>query len=187
MAEEAGLDIDFDAAETQALALQRATDPELGKLAAVPARTVTLAGRQFRISSKVGLMPLLKFAHAADLDTSDLRGMAAMYEMLQDVIQEPVPPCGECVDCLRGDEDDCPFADRGDWEEFTRHATASKCDGEELLDVVSEAITLLTARPTESPQPSSAGQRRTTRDSTATSSARRAAGSGSSRRGRRAM
>jgi hypothetical protein len=193
MSHDAGLDIDFDSqAESQALALQRATDPELGKEAVPASGTVTLAGRSFRISSKVGLMPLLKFAHAANsgLDTGDMRSFDALYEILQDVIQEPVPPCGECVDCQRREADagygtDCPFADAGDWDAFERHAVSSKADAEELLDTVSEAITQITARPTGSPSASSAGRRPTSRNSTAASSGR-GAGSNGSRRARRA-
>lgn len=197
MTEDAGLDIDWDAQNDQAIegraiALQLATDPELGGKPevqkAAARRVVTLNGREFRLSQRTGLMPLLKFAHAANsgLDTSDMRSFDAMYEMLQDVIQEPVPPCGKCPVCLNGQEDECQYADPGDWDKFERHATATKADAEDLLDVVGDAIQIITARPTGSPGSSSDGRRPGSPSSTGGSSGRRGAGSAGSRRARRA-
>jgi len=188
MAEEAGLDIDFDALEGQVVAVQRMTDPELGSKPVPKVQAVTLNGRQFRLSAKVGLMPILKFAHAANsgLDTSDMRSFDALWEMLHDVIQEEIPPCGECEACAEKREDDCPFYDAGDWDAFERHATVSKADAEELLDVVADAMALITARPTGQPSDSSDSSRRATARSTARSSGRRGAASNGSRRARRA-
>lgn len=188
MSEDAGLNLDFDALEGQVLAVQRAADPELKDKLPVTVRAVTLAGKQFRLADKIGLMPVLKFAHAANsgMDTGDMRAFDAIYEMLQDVIAGEIPPCGECPACLADEDDKCPFADPGDWTAFEQHAVASKADADDLLDVVGEAITLITARPTVPPSDSSRSVRRNTRNSTGTSSGRQGAASNGSRRARRA-
>lgn len=181
---------DDDASEKGAVQLQRATDPELSGEIISPARTITLAGEDFRIAEKVGLMPLLKFSHAANLRADDERALSAMYEILRDVILEAEDPCGSCPGCKAAGVDataaDCAVADEGDWERFQQHAVDCKADAEELLDVVSQAIKLISARPTESRDGSSAGSRSTSRTSTGSRSVRRAAGSTRSARGRRA-
>lgn len=92
-------------------------------------------GEQFLIEDKVGLMPLLRFAHAskAGLDSSDMDGLAAMYDLL--------------ADCF-------PAAD---WERFQRAATAHKSDAEELFGIVKQVIEAMTERPTGRPADSPAG------------------------------
>ena len=176
--------------EHAAVQLQAATDPELSGEVISPARVITLAGEDFRVAEKVGLMPLLKFSHAANLRTDDDRAYAAMYEILRDVILEAEDPCGQCAGCKAAGDTaaarDCENADEGDWDRFQDHATRCKADAEELLDVVTQAIKIISARPTGSPSSSSDGQRRITRKSTGGNSTRRAAGSKSSPRGRRA-
>lgn len=90
--------------------------------------SITVDDRQYayRIADKVGLVPLMKFAHAASsgVDTGDMMALAAIYEMLQD--------------CL----------DPREWDRFLREMTAAKADAEELLPIVQQTIELLTARPT---------------------------------------
>jgi len=119
-----------------------------------PVNSVEFQGRRYRIAAKVGLMPLMKFAAAADsqLDTSDMAALSAIYHMLQDCIQGEVPPCGDCPDCKNIAAGDltavCPFADKGDWHKFEAHAIASKAEAEELLPVVQQTVEILTSRPT---------------------------------------
>ena len=185
------MDYDVDgAAEQGALELQRASDPELSGEIISPARVITLAGEDFRVAEKVGLMPLLKFSHAANLRTDDDRAYAAMYEILRDVVLEAEEPCGSCPGCKQAAPDptarDCAFADEGDWDKFQDHAVKCKADAEELMDVVAQAIKLISARPTESPSSSSDGRRTTSRKSTVVSSTRQAGGSRRSPRGKRA-
>jgi hypothetical protein len=179
-----------DAAERGAIELQQATDPELSGEVISPARVITLAGESFRVSEKVGLMPLLKFSHAANLRTDDDRAYAAMYEILRDVILEDEDPCGNCPGCKEAGKSaaarDCAFAGEGDWDRFQDHAVRCKADAEELMDVVAQAIKLIAARPTESPSSSSAGRQSTSRKSTAVRSTRQAAVSRRSPRGKRA-
>lgn len=111
---------------------------------------VTMLGRDFRIAEKVGLMPLMKFAMAAKggADTDDMESLAAMYEMLRDCI------------------------DPNEWQAFERHATDAKAEAEDLLKVVTDTISVLSARPTRRPTVSSDGPPTTSPTSKDTSSAR---------------
>lgn len=184
-------EVEFDDAdERAAIELQHATDPELSGEIISPSRVVTLAGESFRVAEKVGLMPLLKFSHAANLRADDERAYAAMYEILRDVILEAEEPCGKCPDCKTAGRDasarDCTFADEGDWVRFQQHAVDCKADADELLDVVAQAIKVIAARPTESPSSSSNGRQTTSRKSTEVKSVRQDAVSKRSPRGKRA-
>jgi len=176
--------------ELIATEVQASTDRELSGEVINPDRLVTLAGREFRVAEKVGLMPLLKFSHAAELRANDSRAYVAMYQILHDVIMEAEDPCGECPGCKEAGKDasarDCAYADEGDWEKFENWAVDCKAEADELFEVVEQAIKLISARPTESRSSSSAGSRKTSRTSTGGNSARRGGGSNASRRGRRA-
>jgi hypothetical protein len=95
--------------------------------------------RAFRIAPSIGLMPLLRFAHAAKagLDTDDLEGMAALYDMI--------------ADCVHPD----------DWAAFMAYATETKAEDEELMEFVSSAMEIIAARPRK-PRGSSSATSRTT-------------------------
>ncbi len=96
---------------------------------------ITFAGELFQVAEKVGLMPLMRFAHIADsgVDAEDMAGLAAMYDLLEQ--------------CIAEDE----------WQRFQRVATKARADGEQLMGVVKDAIEAITARPTGRPSDSSAG------------------------------
>jgi hypothetical protein len=81
--------------------------------------------RTFRIAGSVGLMPLLRFAHAAKagLDTDDMEGMAALYDMISD--------------CVHPD----------DWRAFQDYATVTKAEDDDLMAFVSKAMEVISARP----------------------------------------
>jgi len=145
-------------AEREIAAVQAAVE------GAAQAGKVELKGRWFKISDSVGLMPLMKFAHAASsgMDTSDMKALAATYEMLRDVI------------------------DPGEWAGFEEWAVESKAGADDLLPVVQQSIELMTARPTGQPSGSSDGQQRTSASSTGNSSAAPGPVSTGSPRGRRA-
>lgn len=150
VAEAASLERDRRAGEERAVAeVQAATE------GVTLAEKIEFGGQWFRIGSKVGLMPLMKFAHAAksQVDTSDMDALAAIYEILQDCIMAAVPPCGKCGPCTSNPPrmDQCPYADAGDWGRFERHAVDTHADAEELLPVVTQVIERLTARPTRRP------------------------------------
>jgi len=112
------------------------------------ADAVEFMGAEFAIADKVGLMPLLKFAHAAKsgLDSADVDGMAAMYDLLQ-----------QCI------ADDA-------WAEFEAHAMKTRASDEELMAVVQKVISTLSARPTKQPSDSSDGPQSENTNSAADSS-----------------
>lgn len=134
----------------------------------VTPRTVEFMGEKFAIAEKVGLMPLMRFAHASsqDLDTSDMEALAAIYDMLRDCIDAGVEPCGQCENCKSGGV--CPKFRRSDWRRFEDHAVMTKADADDMLPVVTRVIEILTARPTEGPSGSSAGSAPTSPKSMAT-------------------
>lgn len=119
--------------------------------------TVTLKGKQYRVADEIGAMPLLMWASVAEMSTEDNGALAAIYNMLGDCVHEE------------------------HWNQFRFDAIKSKAKTEELLDVITKALEILTANPTESPSPASGGSRRTSGELKGTSSTRRARSSSASR------
>jgi hypothetical protein len=111
-------------------------------------RKVELNGAAFRMSDHIGLMPLLKFANASakGLDSNDMEGMVALYDMIRD--------------CIDADE----------WPRFERHAIDTKAEADDLMAVVKTVIEALTARPSTPPGDSPAGRRSTSANSKGSSS-----------------
>lgn len=109
--------------------------------------------RTFRIAHSVGLMPLLRFANAAKsgLDTEDLEGMAALYTMIRDTVHPD------------------------DWQAFQDYATVCKAEDEELMEFVSGAMEVISARPRQRRGSSSATSPSTSEKSRDSSSRRASA------------
>jgi hypothetical protein len=80
----------------------------------------------------------MRFARLAKdgVDSDEMEGFAAIYDLLRECIHED------------------------DWDRFEAHASKVHA-GEELMQVVSEAMTLITARPTNQPSDSSDGPQTT--------------------------
>lgn len=183
--EDAGLDLDFDSPASWDSELARIQgqaaglpEPEPQEIVVAPdkiatsARTVEFMGQRFRIAARVGLMPLLKFSAYSNMSTADPGALSAMYAMLRDCIERGTPACGKCPECRAGREFACADYDPGDWDRFERHAIDTKAEADDLLDVISSAMELISGRPTGQPSPSSAGRRGIPGGSTARSSAR---------------
>jgi hypothetical protein len=170
---------DRDLAEVQAIvAAKEAKDPGTGKEGVIATGDkVELVGQSFRIAREIGLMPLLKFASAADVDVQDSRALAAMYALLRDCIYAGEPGCGECASCQAGNEKACTSYDAGDWSAFEEHAMVTKADADDLMGVVTKVLEVVSGRPTEQPAGSSAGARKTSRALTVSKSGGRARGS----------
>lgn len=130
-------------AEADALELQG-----LSEGVVVTGETVECMGGRYLIGDKVGLMPLMRFASAskAGIDSSEMEGLVAMYDMLRDCIHPT------------------------DWERFERDMTVKQAEGDDLMPVVGRVIEMLTARPTKRASDSSPGQPSTSVPSTAGSS-----------------
>jgi hypothetical protein len=96
---------------------------------------LVFAGESFAVAERIGLMPLMQFAVLAKggADTDSMEGLVAIYELLRQCITDQ------------------------DWPRFEAHATRVRADGDELLEMVRDAVALITARPTSQPSDSSDG------------------------------
>jgi hypothetical protein len=117
---------------------------------------VEFLGRRFRISDRVGLMPLLRFAHSArgGVDQTDPKALIALYDMIADCVDQTRPQRlavdpstgGTKLDPATGQpvmEDAGP----SEWDLFQDYATDQKADDEDLMDFVGAVIEVLSARP----------------------------------------
>jgi hypothetical protein len=129
-------------------------------------RRVEFLGKEFAIASKIGLMPLMRFAHAAKsgLDSDDMEGMAAMYDMLRQAIADEPVFVFKGRQITREEANDLPPEATpevqvfGGWDEFEAHATRERADdAAELFGVIQKVMTILSQRPTSRPSDSSAG------------------------------
>lgn len=113
----------------------------------VLAERVEFFGEHFHVADRVGLMPLMKFAHAASngLDSDDMEGLAACYAMVRD--------------CIHPD----------DWPRFERKAIDERAEADDIFGVVQKVTEIITARPTSRPSDSSAGPLPTSPSSSAVS------------------
>lgn len=199
MSQDAGIDIDFDDpasmdrelarlqaqahAQAQAQQVREAGDEKQAKViegqVAEDGKTVEFMGRRFRVAEKIGAMPLLKFSMYADMSVQDPRALGAMYAMLRDCIHPGTPGCGECEACKADRERDCKDYDPGDWAAFEDHAMESRAEADDLLDVITKTMELISGRPTGPSSPSQGGRRGISAGSTDRSSGRRG---GASRR-----
>jgi len=190
MSQDAGIDLDYDdprAWDTELARIQGESaglpEPQPAEIEIAPGqivtsdRTIEFMGARFRIADKIGLMPLLKFSAASDMNTADPRALAAMYAMLRDCIHQGSPACRECAACKAGDEASCKDSDPGDWKRFEDHAIDTKAEADDLLDVITKTMELIAGRPTEPPSTSSPGRQSTRDASMARSSARARRGS----------
>jgi hypothetical protein len=103
-------------------ARKRAVEPADGELAA------PIAGRYFRLSTAIGLMPLMEWAAATDdLDMSNGAQVLALYRLLRDIV------------------------DPADWAAFRSFTTEKKCDAKAFVDFQNAALEAIAARPTPEP------------------------------------
>jgi hypothetical protein len=109
---------------------------------------VEFCGERFTVADRIGAMPLMRFAKVAQggVDSGDMAGLAAMYDLLEQVI------------------------DPKDWNRFQATADRARVDGDELMMFVAKVMKQITDRPTEQPSDSSDGLPTTGVNSTAGSS-----------------
>lgn len=121
---------------------------------------VEFLGETFGMAEKIGIMPIIHLivAQKKGVDSNDPAGLIALYEVLRDCIDQtrpqeerPDPRTGEMVPTDVGPSE---------WDRFEEHAVLTKADGEDLMAVVQKVYEVLSARPTRSPNGSSAGRRR---------------------------
>ena len=105
-------------------------------------------GRKYRVADHVGVAPMVKFAQLAKsgAGAQDLESLAVMGDLIAAVLAD------------------------GEYDRYMDDATAARADGEELFAVVTQAMQVLSARPTKRPSVSSPGPLTTTPSSTESSS-----------------
>ncbi len=140
-------------------------------------RAFTFLGTRFRMSDRVGIMPLMKFAMTAKkgVQSDDLDGLAAMYALIRDCVDQtrPQKPVLDEHGQPQVDEHGQPVTEddgASEWDRFEQHAIDTKAEAEDLFKVVSEVIQALSARPTRRPGGSSSGPQTTSGSSKAISS-----------------
>lgn len=140
-------------------------------------RSFDFLSERFRMSEKIGLMPLMKFAMTAKqgVGSDDLEGLAAMYAMIRDCVDQTKPQkpvLDEAGQPRIGDDGQPVTEDDGpsEWDRFEAHAINSKAEAEDLFGVVSKVIEALSARKAQRPGVSSAGPPTTSGSSKAISS-----------------
>lgn len=135
-------------------------------------------GEPFRLAERVGMMPLLAFANASKngLDSDDMEGMAAMYALIRDVIDQSrvqkVDADGQPVfDGAGQPEWDGP----SEWQRFERFCMEQQAEGEELMEFIGRAMGVIAARPRKRREISSGSSPQTSPSSKAASSSPAAA------------
>lgn len=90
--------------------------------------TVAIAGRPFRISGSIGLMPLMEWAAAREeLDATDNSALVGMFRILKDLVHPD------------------------EWNEFRKFTRDEKCTDQQFIDFQNAAMEAIAARPTEAP------------------------------------
>lgn len=112
------------------------------------ARTITAFGETFRVADKIGLMALVKYAEMAKrgATTTDIEGLVVMGQVISGTLY-----------------DDAEYA------RFQEAAIVARADDGDLMEIVKQAIAVMSARPTMRPGDSSAGPSNTGESSTGSS------------------
>lgn len=132
--------------------------------------TVEFLGETFRLADNVNFMALLKFAKAGKtgLDSADMDGMAAMYDLIRSVIHRPI--LLDADGRRQRDEHGRLLRDDSEWVRFENLADDEEADGEQVMAVVNQAMEKIAARPQQRRGDSSASSPPTSANSKASSS-----------------
>jgi hypothetical protein len=111
---------------------------------------IEFLGEKFRLADRIGLMPMLAFAAASKkgLDSEDMEGLAAMYALIRDVVDQTRPVSRDANGQAQIDGTGAPvYAGPSEWMRFEDHAIEQQAEGEELMEFVSRAMEVVSARP----------------------------------------
>lgn len=90
-----------------------------------------IAGRHFRLSESIGLMPLMEWAAAQDeVDTRNVSQLLGFYRVLEDLVHPD------------------------DWAAFKAYTRERKCDDTDFAAFQNAAMEAIAAFPTEAPETS---------------------------------
>jgi hypothetical protein len=148
-----------------------------------------LCGETFEIAGSAGAIPIIKFAHAAQsgLDTAEMQGMAAMYEMLKYVLKPDEYRDLTEEEYAKWEEGQRADAERdgvtnfklpkpprillnSEWGRFQACANENRIGGDTLLEICKVCYQSLTGKASPMPAKSLAGHRSTTKKSRSGSS-----------------
>lgn len=135
--------------------------------------SIEFKGKRFRLAESIGLMPLLKFAHAAKtgLGSDDMEGLSAMYVLIRSCIDRSQTQAVDGDGRPQVDGDGSPVWDGpSQWDLFEVHAIDTQADGEDLSALINQAVQVVSARPPKRPGDSSPSSAPTSRSSRASSS-----------------
>lgn len=137
--------------------------------------SIEFMGKRFGLAESIGLMPLLKFAHAAKtgLTSDDMEGLSAMYLLIRSCLDRTkaraIDP--ETYEPMVDPESGEPVYDgQSQWELFEQHAIDTDADGEDLSLMINQAVQVVSARPRKRRGDSSASSQPTSPSSRASSS-----------------
>lgn len=110
---------------------------------------VEFMGARFRLAEGIGIMPLMAYANAAksDLDSDDLDGLAAMYALVRDMVDQTRVQATNDGRPVFDDDGEPVYEGPSEWQRFERHAIETKADGEDLRDFIKAGMEQLAARP----------------------------------------
>jgi hypothetical protein len=81
--------------------------------------------QEYRLREKIGAMAMFKWSAASELPSDDPRALGAIYALLKSLILKE------------------------DWQKFEEQALDDDADAEELLDVITAALEIISGRPTK--------------------------------------
>jgi hypothetical protein len=112
---------------------------------------IEFMGEWFRLAEEIGMMPLLAFSHAAQqgADSEDMSSLAAMYALIRDTIDQsrPVVQDENGQPTFEADGVTPKWAGPSEWMRFERHAIDVKAGGEDLMELISRAMKVISSRP----------------------------------------
>jgi hypothetical protein len=135
--------------------------------------SIEFLGGRFRLAESIGLMPLLKFAHAAKtgLTSDDMEGLSAMYLLIRSCLDRSQAQATGPDGSPQFNEDGTPvWAGPSEWDRFELHAIEQNADGEDLSEFINQAVQVVSARPRKRRGGSSASSPQTSQSSKASSS-----------------
>jgi hypothetical protein len=121
-------------------------------------------GKRFRLAERIGLMPMLAFAAASKkgLDSSDMEGLAAMYALIRDCLDQTRTQATDADGELVFEPDGTPrYVGASQWQLFENHCNEVQAGPEELMEFISSAMSVVSARPPKRRETSSGGSPQT--------------------------